>query len=389
MNICGVGHFILGERNCRVFEEMAKYTDVKIIVPVRQNPKLALRLMENNVIVIDGGFFIPHTKIPFAGGILTSYMPKTVSIIKKIKGNIDILYTMMEPFGLITATDAFFSKKYGIKHAFFTWENIDHKFFGLKKILSSYSYEKLFAASLKYSDGIIAGNKEAVSIMKSRGFNKKIEILPQTGVDTDLFNPKVYPKYKEKFNLMDKIVVLFAGNVTYEKGLSFLVNSIPDVIKVNKNVHFLICGDGSMKMDLIKYTESKGLEKHVTFMNRVKYDEMPYVHASADIFVYPSIPTHFWKEQFGFSIVEAMSTEKPVVVTNAGAMPEIVENNKTGFIVEPKNSKALSEAILELANKKKLRVKFGKKGRMVVEKKYSVEVVAKKTFEFFNSLFNF
>jgi len=387
MNICGAGHFILDERNCRVFEEMTKYADIKIVVPIKQNPKLVIKLIKNNVNVIDGGLFFPYTKIPFVGGILTSYMPKATSIIKKINNNTDILYTMMEPFGLITATDAFFSKKYGMKHVFFTWENIDHKFFGLRKILSKYSYEKLFASSLKYSDGIIAGNKEAANIMRNRGFNKKIEVLPQTGVDTDLFNPKVCPKYKEKFNLMNKIVVLFAGNVAYEKGLSFLINSIPDVIKKNKDVHFLICGDGSMKLDLIKYVKANKLEKYVTFINRVKYSEMPYVHASADIFVYPSIPTHFWKEQFGFSIVEAMCTEKPVVVTNVGAMPEIVENNKTGFVVEPKNSKALYEAILKLANKKSLRVKFGKAGRLVVKEKYSNEVIAKKTFEFFNSLF--
>lgn len=386
MRVCGIGHVILTERNSKVFEEVAKKIDVKIIVPVKQNIRLAQRMINNGINIIDGGPYLPYTTLPLVGGVLTSYMPKINLIVKKIRNETDILYTMMEPFTLLTASTSFLSKKYWIKHVFFTWENIDHKFFGIKKFLSRYSYETMRNMSIKYSDGIIAGNNEAKQIMIKHGFKKKIEIFPQTGIDIDQFNPKVYPKYKEKLGLTDKIVVVFAGNVAYEKGVDVLIDSVPKVVNTNKDVHFLICGNGNMKEILMKKVKINKLDKFVTFIDRVSYNEMPYIHASADIFTYPSIPTYFWKEQFGFSIVEAMATEKPVIVTNVGAMPEIVKNNEIGFIVEPDNSKQLADAIIKLADNSKLRKEFGKKGRETVEKKYSNEVIAKEMIKFFETI---
>lgn len=142
MRVCVIGHVILTERNSKVFEKMAKKIDIKIIVPIKHNIQLAHKLINSGVNVIDSGEYLPYTTLPLLGGILTSYMPKINSIIKKIKNDIDILYTIMEPFTLLTASTSFLSKKYNMKHVFFTWENIDHKFFGLKKILSKCSYEK-------------------------------------------------------------------------------------------------------------------------------------------------------------------------------------------------------------------------------------------------------
>lgn len=385
MHICGVGHTILTERNSRVFEEMAKKIDIKIIAPIKQNIKLSIRLINNNIDLIDCGPYLPYKPIPLVGGILTSYMPKINYILKKIKNEIEIVYTMMEPFTLLTSSVSFLSKKYGLKHIFFTWENIDHEFYGVKKLLSRISYENIRQNSIKYTDGIIAGNKEAKEIMIKHGFKRRIDVFPQTGIDIKIFNPKNFPKYKNKLNLEDKIVVLFAGNISYWKGLDFLIDSVPGVVNSNKNVHFLICGDGDFKKYLMEKVKNKKINNYVTFIDKVSYTEMPYVHASADIFVYPSIPTSFWKEQFGFSIVEAMATEKPVIVTNVGAMPEIVENNKNGFVVEPKNSIQITESILKLANDDKLRKKMGKEARKRVEKNYSVEVIAKKTLNFFKS----
>jgi glycosyltransferase involved in cell wall biosynthesis len=84
-----------------------------------------------------------------------------------------------------------------------------------------------------------------------------------------------------------------------------------------------------------------------------------------DIAVYVSL-----YESFGVAVLEASACEKPVVVSNVGGLPEVVEGNKTGFIVAPKNIEETAVAINKLINDPELRCRMGEQGRKFVQDKY-------------------
>jgi len=118
----------------------------------------------------------------------------------------------------------------------------------------------------------------------------------------------------------------------------------------------------------------------------VPYNRIHEIHAISDITVLPSIPTKNWMEQFGYILIEAMACGKPIVASRSGAIPEIVINNETGFLVEPGNINELAEKISLLISDNKLREKMGYKGRARVEKKFSYEVIIPKIKELYYSI---
>jgi len=105
---------------------------------------------------------------------------------------------------------------------------------------------------------------------------------------------------------------------------------------------------------------------NTVFTGKVNYGEVPKYHNMLTISVFPSI---FESESFGVSILEASACEKPVVVSNVGGLPEVVDDQKTGFIVPPKDPEKLAEAIEKLILNESLRLQIGKAGRIMVKEK--------------------
>ncbi|MBU0686712.1 MAG: glycosyltransferase family 4 protein [Candidatus Margulisbacteria bacterium] len=117
-------------------------------------------------------------------------------------------------------------------------------------------------------------------------------------------------------------------------------------------------------MSLIKHLD---LEDSV-YLNTFSIDkEMPDLYRLADVIVYPSSV----EEPFGLAMLEAMSTAKPIIVTNSGGMPEIIHNDVNGFVVQKRDHKALADKIIMLLSCGELRKRLGDTGRSLVEEKYT------------------
>ncbi len=132
-----------------------------------------------------------------------------------------------------------------------------------------------------------------------------------------------------------------------------------------------------MQAKITLLSENLKIQNKVKFLGSISYSEMAQVHNLADIFCLPSVETNFWAEQFGYSIVEAMACEKPIVSTVTGSIPEIVKDRVTGILVEQKNPIALKAALEELLVDKKKREHFGKNGRKWVLEAFEANKVAK------------
>lgn len=175
----------------------------------------------------------------------------------------------------------------------------------------------------------------------------------------------------------NNIQVLFLSNLVLSKGPFEFLKAANIVIKKNTNVRFVLAGADSSPIftkRLRSYIANNGLDEYVTMPGRVHGEEKEKLFATSDIFVFPS---YFKREVFGTVNVEAMSWGLPVISSNEGAIPEIVQDGITGFIVNPKSPKEIADRILTLVNNPDLRVKMGMKGREVFESKYTLEVYSK------------
>jgi glycosyltransferase involved in cell wall biosynthesis len=186
----------------------------------------------------------------------------------------------------------------------------------------------------------------------------KISVIP-TGVDTQSFVPVDDSSFREKHGIGTKLLILTVARLHPYKGLTYLIQSMEQVVSKNKGVHLIILGKGSQEEALRSLIVRLNLQDYITIDTEVISNEkMPAIYSSADLYVQPSII-----EPFGISVVEAMSCSKPVIGAAVGGMLDTVVDNQTGFIVPPTDVHQLADRISCLCEKHKLREDFGEKGR--------------------------
>ena len=232
------------------------------------------------------------------------------------------------------------------------------------------------------SDIVTSPCYELVHHARSQGLKKDAVVISH-GVDLDKFNPNNYSsELRKKVEVRDGEVMCFSlQRLDQRKRVEYLINAIPNVIKENPNVKFVIGGGGPERENLYRLTKKLNIEDNVAFTGFIPFKKYSAYYASCDIFV-----LHSTYEAFGIVLAEAMASGKPVISTNVGAIPEVVDNGKTGIIVPPRDSKALADAILKLAEAKDLRIKMGMEGRKKAEREYDWDTIVEKYERIYESL---
>lgn len=329
-----------------------------------------------------------HSHYPFIRGLLKGWMPSFSSIIKKEAAPGDIIYTAIEPNLLTTLWNSRLAKKRGLKHVFFTWQNIPYKT-RLRGAKLRWT-EKVIRETIANSVGAICGNRKAAEILREYASAEfKILVAPLSGVDMERFRPRLPSDFREKYSLKEKVVLTFAGVFDERKGLPILLSAFLKAWQVNPALRLVLVGLGPLDSFVRGFIKEKNLEAAVTVIPWLSNEELPGVLANSDIFVYPSQPYGGWEEQFGYSMAEASACGLPVIATRTGSIEEIVLDQKSGWLIEPGTVEPLTEAILKLAEDRHLRGNLGQMGRLHIESNFSHSVIAEKFYHFFNNLFNY
>lgn len=150
--------------------------------------------------------------------------------------------------------------------------------------------------------------------------------------------------------------LLYIGRLSKEKGVEYILKAMPLIIKKVPSVHLNIVGDGDEKHKLESLSKELNLENIVTFIGSVPYKEVGKYYKNANIIIVPSL----WLEPFGLIGPEAMSAGRPVIASRVGGIPEWLDDGKTGFLVDPGNSKQISEKAIQLLSDRKLSQQMGK-----------------------------
>jgi len=194
--------------------------------------------------------------------------------------------------------------------------------------------------------------------------DKDINVVP-FGVDINVFRSM---KVKSLFNEND-IVIGTVKTLEKKYGIEYLIKAFKILNDKYPELplKLLIVGGGSLEEDLRKLAKELGIWNKTIFTGKVPFEDVPIYHNMLSVSVSVSVSE---SESFGVAVVEAMSCDKPVVVSNVGGLPEVVEEGKNGFVVPPRNTEETAKAIERLLLNKDLREKMGQAGRERVKAIY-------------------
>jgi len=227
-------------------------------------------------------------------------------------------------------------------------------------------HQKLLTYNLNSAD-LICSTSHAMASRVRTFTDHDIRVVP-FGIDTELFEPN---KQDQEFFIIGTV-----RSLEYKYGVDLLIQAFSKLVaSVDMNgdivakLRLIIVGDGPELSALKDLCSRLDLKDHVEFVGAIPHQMVPEYLNKMEIFVAPSR----CEDSFGVSMLEASACELPVVVTNMGGLPEVVQDNITGLVVEDDNADDLVKALQTLVSDPDLRKRLAKSGRHRVIDHYAWE----------------
>ena len=203
---------------------------------------------------------------------------------------------------------------------------------------------------------------------------EKINVVPNgvnlnkfTGMDRDY-------SFRRKYAMDNEKIILFMGRLVYEKGVQNLIAAMPKVLASYHDAKLVIAGKGGMLDELKAQADYLGISNKVYFAGYMNGKDVERMYKAADISVFPST-----YEPFGIVALEGMLAERPIVVSDAGGLGEIVEHRVTGMKSYCGNPNSIADSILELLFNPELCDNIVKNAKMKVKENYNWQKIAQDT----------
>jgi glycosyltransferase involved in cell wall biosynthesis len=155
------------------------------------------------------------------------------------------------------------------------------------------------------------------------------------------------------------------------KGQIYLVRAIPHVLAKLPDARFFIVGQGELMNDLKAAAAGLGI-KHALVFTGFR-DDVADFYQIADLFVMSSV-----QEGLGTAVLDALALAKPVVATDCGGIPEMIQDGKTGRLVAPADPAALAEGIVDMLTRVAAAKSMGIEGQSMVRKSFSIDAMVEK-----------
>ena len=203
---------------------------------------------------------------------------------------------------------------------------------------------------------------------------EKINVVPN-GVNTNIYNgiEKDY-NFRRKYAMDNEKIILYVGRLVYEKGVQHLISAMPKILEGYHDSKLVIAGKGGMIDELKAQANYLGLGNKVYFAGYLGGDDLKKMYKCADVSVFPST-----YEPFGIVALEAMLSEKPIVVSDVGGLNEIVDHRVNGMKSYAGNPNSIADSVLELLYDKKLAAECVKKAKNKVRNYYNWNKIAQDT----------
>ena len=172
-------------------------------------------------------------------------------------------------------------------------------------------------------------------------------IVTYNGINLSHFYPISIIDARKRLNLDERdIIILYVGNLIKSKGVMDLLESFLTIKESRKDVRLVFVGEGPARGEMQEFIVTHSLDGIICLSGPKEYEEIPVWMSASDLLVLPSK-----SEGFGIVLVEALASGKPVVGTDVGGIPEIINSPEVGIIVPPGDTDGLAAAILKAMEK--------------------------------------
>jgi Glycosyltransferase len=218
--------------------------------------------------------------------------------------------------------------------------------------------------SFRFSDKLIVLDESLIDQANLSRYRKKTVLAHRHFVDFDEFQMK--DDVEQRAN-----VVSYVGRLHEEKGVLNLARAIPKVLAKRHDVKFVIVGEGQLEGELRSYVATHALSQNVTFAGWIPHDELREYLVKSKLLVLPS-----YTEGLPHAMLEAMACGTPVLATPVGAVPEVIHDKETGFLVPDNSPDQLAESILSALVYPYLS-RIAGKAQILVQREFRYESVLK------------
>ncbi len=363
-------HVVMISKACIVgayqkkLEELAREPDIRLTVlvpPAWQDDRGEQRLER----VFTEGYELRETPIRFNGHFHFHYYPRLPAELDDLQP--DLLHIDEEPYNLATRKAMSQAVKRNTPALFFTWQNINRRY--------PFPFDWWERYNYRHARHAIAGNHDAATVLRAKGFTRPVTVIPQFGVDPDLFSPPVTPRPDRPFTIG------YAGGIVPAKGIDVLIQACA---RLHGSWELHLVGAGSEETALRALANDLGVSDRIRWLGKRPSTAMPDFYHTIDALVLPSRTTPRWKEQFGRVLVEAMACETPVIGSDSGEIPYVIDRD--GLIFPENDTDALAAQLRRLQEDAALRQELGQRGRQRVLAHYTQAQIARATAQVYRQM---
>ena len=387
MRILVASHSYIVDLNCeklRVLANLEPNIEVTIVVPKRWKPGGVMKDVVETRFRQEGSFrVVPISNfsqnnqglLTFGADLIALMQEFRPDVIQVEQGSKSLAYAQMITLNRLLGLKA--------KNLFFTWWNLPYTLKFPVSLLEAYN--------LRHTHGIVVGNIDGEKILRDRGYQGAMSIMPQLGVDDALFRPQPQPKLAAQLGISpDDFVVGFVGRFVEEKGLLTLAKALAKLSDLPWK--WLLLGRGALKETLLEQATRLGFADRLIWVESVPHaDVYRYINLMSTL-VLPSETTYQfktltsagWKEQFGHVLIEAMACQVPVIGSDSGEIPNVI--GEAGLVFPEGDEDALSDRLAQLISHPDRATELGQQGYQRAIAHYTNHALAKELLNFYRQL---
>ena len=325
-----------------------------VVPPEWKDERGSLRLEQ----VYTDGYRIVVSPLTFNGHFHLHFFPGIGRLMRELRP--DILHIDEEPYNLSTWLAVRSARSVGARSVFFTWQNL------VRRYPPPFSWmEESVLSNVAYG---IAGNQEAIRVWRSKGYRGKMKVIPQFGVDPDL-----YPYRTPRTLGIAPLVIGYVGRLVEEKGVDLLLRA---AAQLQGEWMIRILGSGPLRGSLQDLAAQLEIASRVEFLPPISSTNIPQFMHGLDVLVLPSRTRANWKEQFGRVLVEAMACGVPVLGSDSGEIPFVIAD--AGLVFPEDDAGALRDGLRRLRSDD-LRERLARAGRERMLAHYTQVHIARET----------
>lgn len=304
------------------------------------------------------GYRLVVEPLAFNGHFHYHFYPRLAARMREVRP--DVVHMDEEPYNLATWQAFWLARRHGARPLFFTWQNLPRRYPPPFRWIERSCY----AAAA----GAIAGNAEALDVLRQKGYGGPAWVIPQVGVDPQIFYRRPAAPSALAFT------VGFCGRLRPQKGVHLLIEA---VAALGDGARLELLGWGQEEPRLRALAAARGLGGRFIIHSALPSERVPDFLSRLDVLALPSLTFPNWKEQFGRVLMEAMACEVPVVGSDSGEIAHVIGD--AGLLFPEGDVAALTASLRRLRDDHALRRDLGWRGLTRVRARYTQEQIAAQT----------